>query len=1025
MPWAVLAALSLLPGAWAQGPDWSHAGPATVQSAGWGAVAGPIAALALGADGVTIYAAGAGGVWERTATGWTALGPNEPVTALAVTSSGEFVAGTPAGLFTDLPSGGGWNAAPVGILSGFTITQIAIDPGNPQHWLVDTTGGLFTTADAGARFASTAITDPVLAFGWQGASLLAVTASAVEISADDGATFTPVSGLSPAASPPAWTSAAIAVRSDGSFLVLLQGANPQLLTVAASGATATSLPLPNDWDHLATPVAVAATSAALWISGRDLWMQSSGGTWVNLTTSDTANAAVPAEQMAILPLPNGGVVLGNHDGVWSWQTGTWANWNSGLNNPAPTALAWTASGNLAAVLPGGLLALGSGASAAGTWAAAASGPQQLTTDPAVANGLYGGEASGLLRSADGGNNWTAMPLPGSPAVTAVAADDAGALVGTADGQLVTTTATTPVSPAAGHAITTLASSNDGSQLWLAAGSQLWSSKDGGANWQSQATPFGAVSAMAVSPANPSVIAAVTPAGVAVSWSGGNGWTLLESGMPPGLPLTALSWDANQVLWAATYGQGLWSLAPSAPTLNLNLKVAATSAAVGTEVPFVLTAKSAQGPLAGAGITVSVSVNGNSGPSQSLTTASDGSASGMLTMPAQTGSATVIAAWTGSSQPLLSNPQQVQLTSGTAATLVVISGANQQQTEGQMLAQAVVVQLSDAAGNGLAGQTLVVTGPEGFTQNLTTDGSGQARLVNYRLPSTPGPVTLMATFASLTANWIETALPLPDYRISLSAPAAAAGPGTVAQMALQIVPVGLFSSAVSVTCLPDPGCTIVQAGQAVSALTPGTMATTELEVGNLGSSLSAITVTVQSDATHVASVSVPLQSLSVSVGAASATLSAGQSEQIPVTVRGVNGLAAAIELSVTGAGGAMAANLDAAVQPALVNISDAGATITAQLQIEAAVAAGSPPRGPWWPWILLGGLLAGLIVSARRRRRVVAVAAIASLACACGGSAAMLPLKPLIPPPIQTTLVITASGGGLQTSAQLPVTITAP
>ncbi|MGH9518658.1 MAG: hypothetical protein ACRD2D_03375, partial [Terriglobales bacterium] len=188
-PWAVLAAVSLLPALRAQSPIWNHAGPGAMQNPAWGAVAGPIVALAAGSGESAIYAAGAGGVWQRTSAGWTALGPNQPVTALAVLPSGGLIAGTAVGLFQNASVAGGWSAVGAGVLGTFTVTAIALDPANPQHWLVGTSAGLFATADAGATFAATALSDPVLAVGWQSASVLVATTRTIEASRDDGATF--------------------------------------------------------------------------------------------------------------------------------------------------------------------------------------------------------------------------------------------------------------------------------------------------------------------------------------------------------------------------------------------------------------------------------------------------------------------------------------------------------------------------------------------------------------------------------------------------------------------------------------------------------------------------------------------------------------------------------------------------------------------------------------------------------------------------------------------------------------------
>lgn len=1000
----MLAGLSM-----AQTPVWSHAGPSSMLSPAWGLVAGPILALASGPGGAPVYAAGAGGVWERSGSGWVSLGPAPPVEALAVTPAGTLIAATPSGLVAS--SDKGWQA--LAGSGGFTVTQIAIDPANAQHWLLATPGGLLASADGGVTFTATSITDAVLGVRWQGSEVVAVTAHALGVSSDAGANFT-VAGVSP---PAGCTAAAVALPGDGSFLILLQGPSPELLSLIPGAGAPGGLALPADWDATAVPVALAAGGGNVWLAGRDVWQQAPGAGWNNLTETSAAGAALPAGQTAVLAQAPGSVVVANRHGVWAGGAGAWTNWNNGLMNPAPVGLAWTGQGNLVVALASGSVALGHGAS----WTVA--GTQGLTAvqqDPAALNAVHGITANALLHSSDGGASWTPAAVAASPPYTALTASAQAALVGTAGGEVGATSGATVNSPAPGHAVSALASSADGQQLWLAAGAQLWSSSDSGTSWQPLAFPFGAIHSLAWQPGG-GVLAAATPGEVALSWSGGNGWTLLSAGLPASLPVTAAGWDASGMLWAATYGEGLWAIVPGASNMNLNLKIP-VSAPAGASLPFSLQLMSSLGPVVGATLTVASSAGGVSGPSVTVTTAVDGSATGSLPMPAQAGVATVIAALSGAGQPILSPPQSVQVVPGVPAMLTVISGANQQQTAGLALPLPIVLRLSDAFGNPLAGQTLQVTGPQNFKQNLTTDGSGQAELSAYRLPSQVGAVALAAAIGNVSVAWSETALPPPDYQITLTAPSAAAAPNATVDLTLEIVPIGLFSSPVNLTCLPVLECQVTQAGQPIGSLAPGVQAQVELSTGTLGSQAANVAVTVQADSSHFATVSVPLQSLALALGANAVTLAAGQTLLVPVTVSGLNGLTAQVALSVAGANAPQAANLEASLQPASVSLSGSAAASTAQLQLSAAVGSSgqSPPLG-------LAGLylaLAGCVCLARRRR-MAALVAFTALACACGGGAVISPVTSAPPPPSQVTLTVTAQGGGLQTSATLPVTLTSP
>jgi photosystem II stability/assembly factor-like uncharacterized protein len=107
--------------------------------------------------------------------------------------------------------------------------------------------------------------------------------------------------------------------------------------------------------------------------------------------------------------------------------------------------------------------------------------------------------------------------------------------------------------------------------YLACNKGVYKTTDYGAHWAIKASGPNAWNDVLVDPGNPSQIFAASAGGVysGVYWStnGGETWTNISAGIPPGLGVTSLSFDpTTRKLAASTWGRGAyvqdWSGSPA-------------------------------------------------------------------------------------------------------------------------------------------------------------------------------------------------------------------------------------------------------------------------------------------------------------------------------------------------------------------------------------------------------------------------------------------------------------------------------
>lgn len=143
--------------------------------------------------------------------------------------------------------------------------------------------------------------------------------------------------------------------------------------------------------------------------------------------------------------------------------------------------------------------------------------------------------------------------------------------------------------------------------------------------------------------------------------------------------------------------------------------------------------------------------------------------------------------------------------GPAASLALASGGEQSGTVGQNLAQAVVVQVSDAFGNGVSGVTVTFStanpGGQATPVQGTTGGDGRFG-TTWKLGTTAGPQSLTAASDGLSSVAVAAqAAPGPPSQVR-----AAAGTGQTAAVA-QAVPNPLVAEVVDAFGNPVPGAVV--------------------------------------------------------------------------------------------------------------------------------------------------------------------------------------------------------------------------
>jgi photosystem II stability/assembly factor-like uncharacterized protein len=96
--------------------------------------------------------------------------------------------------------------------------------------------------------------------------------------------------------------------------------------------------------------------------------------------------------------------------------------------------------------------------------------------------------------------------------------------------------------------------------YLACDAGVYKTTDMGTTWTQQGVPDLIYRDVAIDPANPQHIFAASNAGVFASTDGGSYWTNMSDGIPAGMAVTGLSFNAiNRQLAASTYGRGVYML----------------------------------------------------------------------------------------------------------------------------------------------------------------------------------------------------------------------------------------------------------------------------------------------------------------------------------------------------------------------------------------------------------------------------------------------------------------------------------
>jgi photosystem II stability/assembly factor-like uncharacterized protein len=121
---------------------------------------------------------------------------------------------------------------------------------------------------------------------------------------------------------------------------------------------------------------------------------------------------------------------------------------------------------------------------------------------------------------------------------------------------------------------------DPQTAYLACNSGVYKTTNMGMSWTKQGIPDLIYRDVAIDPANPQHIFAASLAGVFASTDGGNTWGNISDGIPAGMAVSALSFNAmSRQLAASTFGRGVYMLdlnAPPAVSISSSANLTTTS-----------------------------------------------------------------------------------------------------------------------------------------------------------------------------------------------------------------------------------------------------------------------------------------------------------------------------------------------------------------------------------------------------------------------------------------------------------------
>jgi len=231
------------------GPQWRSIGPWTIPNGQtYGSsrvnVSGRIAAIAVDPGNAAHVLVGAanGGVWESrdhgatwaprtdyaatTAVGAIVFDPHNPSIVYCGTGEGNWWAWLGAGILRSNDGGASWNTLCTNPFVGQGFYDLRVDPGNANHLLAATTGGLYASTNAGVAWTqrrnAKTWSIAIAPAGGAGAEILAASSDGLFRSTDGGTTWTAV--VLPG-SPGAFNRLAVSIAPSNPAVAYAWGAN--------------------------------------------------------------------------------------------------------------------------------------------------------------------------------------------------------------------------------------------------------------------------------------------------------------------------------------------------------------------------------------------------------------------------------------------------------------------------------------------------------------------------------------------------------------------------------------------------------------------------------------------------------------------------------------------------------------------------------------------------------------------------------------------------------------------------------
>lgn len=749
-----------------QTQSWTLQGPTPLYdnlNGSFGAVGGAVVAFAMAPNSsqIALAAAWDGGIWETTDAGadWTpitdaaatqaisavAFAPSNPSTIYAGTGAPALSSTQPAiageGILVSQNGGQSWTLMGQAVLTGFIVTQIAVDPAQANHLMVaaipvqgTSTGGLFASSDGGQSWTQLA-RGAVWSFAWQPVSqeIVAGIAGVVQYSSQGGAFAAASGGLPTGFSRVEFTTEPANANDIYALFANGQGGCAGLYFSGNGGASWSQVTLPANFvsgifgangggqgsgEYAMALAADPGSSSSLYAAGVDLWHSSDdGASWTELTQSSLGSAStMPAKQYAVAFDGAGNLWLGNSGGAWlSLNQGAgFINLNSTLWVEGIDSIAVEGSTLAAGTLAQGFLA----------------GSPQTQWNVAVA-----APAGGIF---NGASQQTLWAMGANAASLEVAANDSLSFT-----PLYATTPN-PGQDAAAAAYQPPILGETGSPGTLFVGTdQVWQSSNSGQSWSILANPTQNTTITAMAWNGTQMLLGSNAGEVMTSSDLGGSWSSLGSALA-GDEITSLAGGTGSNIFAACQALNGNTNNPCLYGWNGSSWAQATGGLPNGPI-YAVTADPLDGNVIYAATTAGVYATPDGGTTWvALGTGLPNSQVRALRLRA---ARRLLLAGTAG-RGLWSWPLETE-----ARNALAVSGSGQKGTVGTPLGNPLTAQIVNAFGYPAAGATVTWSdnGAGGkFAAAQTVTNAGGQTSNTYTLPNTAGTLTLTANVSSGTA-----------------------------------------------------------------------------------------------------------------------------------------------------------------------------------------------------------------------------------------------------------------------------------